>query len=336
MSLSKFAPANKMFDWLFVFFAGWSTVGIYIDGWAHIHLEHELESFFTPWHALFYAGVLMTGICLILFLLYNKSKGYTFRYALPKEYMFSLVGIGLMVLGGIGDMCWHEVFGIEVGMDALFSPTHLLLAIGGVMAVSGPLYGVWYRHGLRPIHDLPTILSTLYFMSILTFMLQFVQPFSYPWAAASFAILNPIPIDYGIMLGMASLLIFTTVFVGIIMSTVKHWVYPFGSFTIVLSLNAALMTFMNGEYYRFIWTGLIAGFLIDILYWLLINRRRHKMYAVHMFGFGASFLFALVFMMTILLTDTMVWSLHTWTGAIFIAGIAGYLLSYFVLPTEKY
>jgi hypothetical protein len=36
--------------------ATWLMIGLFVDGWAHNNLDTSLESFFTPWHALFYSG----------------------------------------------------------------------------------------------------------------------------------------------------------------------------------------------------------------------------------------------------------------------------------------
>ena len=38
----------------------WLLVGLVVDGWAHNNLQ-ALETFFTPWHALFYSGFLATA-----------------------------------------------------------------------------------------------------------------------------------------------------------------------------------------------------------------------------------------------------------------------------------
>ena len=42
-------------------FATWLIVGIFVDGWAHNN--DKPETFFTPWHALFYSGFLATAAC---------------------------------------------------------------------------------------------------------------------------------------------------------------------------------------------------------------------------------------------------------------------------------
>jgi hypothetical protein len=35
----------------------WLMIGLFVDGWAHNNLQ-SLETFFTPWHAIFYSGFL--------------------------------------------------------------------------------------------------------------------------------------------------------------------------------------------------------------------------------------------------------------------------------------
>ena len=44
----------------------WFLGGLYLDGWAHNHLPSALESFFTPWHGVFYSGFLATAAYLWL------------------------------------------------------------------------------------------------------------------------------------------------------------------------------------------------------------------------------------------------------------------------------
>ena len=49
------------------------------------------------------------------------------------------------MIGAVGDMVWHIVFGFEVSVEALLSPTHLLLALGGTLIVTGPVRAAWQR-----------------------------------------------------------------------------------------------------------------------------------------------------------------------------------------------
>ncbi len=47
--------ATRREHFVYVFFGLWLLAGLSLDGWAHRN-RPELESFFTPWHAVFYAG----------------------------------------------------------------------------------------------------------------------------------------------------------------------------------------------------------------------------------------------------------------------------------------
>ena len=47
--------SSLRFDWMVTISAIWFIFGLYLDGWAHNNIG-GLESFFTPWHAVFYSG----------------------------------------------------------------------------------------------------------------------------------------------------------------------------------------------------------------------------------------------------------------------------------------
>src|SRR5918992_2170806 len=128
---------GRCYDWTVVLLSAWYVGGLYLDGWAHHHIP-QLESFFTPWHAVFYSGFLALAGFLMATLLRNHAKGYPWRQAVPSGYEFSAMGVLIFVAGGLGDMVWHELFGIEADVEALLSPTHLVLALGGTLILSGP------------------------------------------------------------------------------------------------------------------------------------------------------------------------------------------------------
>ena len=43
----------------------WFVVGLLLDAWAHNNLR-GLESFFTPWHGVFYSGFAATAAWIVL------------------------------------------------------------------------------------------------------------------------------------------------------------------------------------------------------------------------------------------------------------------------------
>jgi hypothetical protein len=148
---------------------------VFLDGWAHNNIP-ELETFFSPWHAVLYSGVLAMGVFLGINALFGLRSGATWRIALPEGYGFAFIGFLIFAAGGVFDMGWHLVFGIEASIEALLSPSHLILALGGVLMVSAPM-----RMWLKTVpqknetysHQLPMILSATYAFSLVAFMTQF-------------------------------------------------------------------------------------------------------------------------------------------------------------------
>ncbi len=52
---SKQAVSSASFDWVMVILLALFLGGLHVDGWAHAHGKVD-QSFFTPWHALFYSS----------------------------------------------------------------------------------------------------------------------------------------------------------------------------------------------------------------------------------------------------------------------------------------
>lgn len=323
---------HVLFEAAFLVFAALWIVGAFIDGWAHIHLAGTLETFFTPWHAAFYSGMTLTGLLLFGALIYNRRLGYTWKHALPREYMFALGGVVIAALGGVGDLVWHLLFGIESGAEALISPTHLMLAFGGTVAVGGPLHAIWYRDTNRErIHTWVITFSFMLVFMTVNFMLQFLHPFAFPWLSKSFLFSTPISGDYTIALGIANTIVYSGLFTGFILATLRYFTFPVGSFTVILGIDALAMTLMQTGFFYFVFTAAVSGILIDLFYRHLAGptvKTKH----VRTFASLAPASIAFSYVGTLLLRGDMGWSIHLWFGLIVIAGLTGYLLSYLLLP----
>src|SRR5215470_10267410 len=106
------AVGGPEFDWLMVALGAWLLGGLYLDGWAHVHVP-RLETFFTPWHAVLYSGYLAGAVALVVTFLRNRRRGAPRARALPPGYRLSLAGAFIFFFGGVADMLWHVTFGIE-------------------------------------------------------------------------------------------------------------------------------------------------------------------------------------------------------------------------------
>ena len=188
-------PAGSLgFTWAAIGLAGWLLGGVYLDGWAHIHVP-DLETFFTPWHAILYSGFFALFALLTLTAGRNRGRGYAWRRVLPPGYGLSLAGGFIFLVGGVLDLIWHQLFGIEANTEALLSPTHLILATGiallvtGPVRSAGPLANDLARSGMFAgpsiwVRRLPALLGLTFLLALCGFFTQFAHPLANPRAAA--------------------------------------------------------------------------------------------------------------------------------------------------------
>jgi hypothetical protein len=322
---SRLAPIGGMtFQWIMTVLTGLLLSGAVLDGWAHSHNRVD-QSFFTPWHAAFYSGYASVALGLAVALLLNVRRGYSGRQALPRGYGLSLLGAAIFGGGGGFDLWWHTIFGIERNMEAATSPSHLLLALGMAMMFTGSFRAAWQSptRGSSLGALLPALLSLTYTWTILAFMTQYAHPFTTPWATMYRS-------GDGQVIGIASVLIQTALMMGFVLLTLRRWELPFGSLTIVFTLNAVLISVIEDRF-TMIPTALAAGLIGDLLaHWLRPATR--GAWAFHTFAFALPVVLYACYFATLAYTSTIAWSLHMWLGAIFLAGGVGWLMSYLVLP----
>jgi hypothetical protein len=120
------------------------VIGVCLDGWAHHFAIDGIESFFTPWHGVLYTGYALASTW-TLWLAYRRRHlaQVWWRDGWPVGYRLGALGMVIFGLGGLGDMIWHEIFGIEIGLLPSFSPTHILAIVGGLLLGTSPLRAWW-------------------------------------------------------------------------------------------------------------------------------------------------------------------------------------------------
>lgn len=184
---SGYPAGGLRFDWTATALSALFLAGLWVDGWAHFHNQVD-DSFFTPWHFLFYSAFAFVALFFGYNQFQNVNKGYAFARALPQGYRLSLVGAVIFALGGLGDMIWHTLFGIEAGTEALMSPTHIMLAIGMALIFTGPARAAWMRRRevgetVRGWRELgPMIVSLTLFLTLLLFFTSYANPIVMPLA----------------------------------------------------------------------------------------------------------------------------------------------------------
>ena len=162
----KLAPVpinNSKHRNLMIFSMSWFLIGTWIDASAHSYLNGDLETFFTPWHAVLYSGYAFS----VLSTMYIKNS--------IKDYRIDIGVLGAVIfgIGGGLDLLWHTFLGIEQGVEPLVSPSHLMLFLGAFLMLA-------YVFASRPNKeslDTPAVITVGAAFSLITFITQFLHPY---------------------------------------------------------------------------------------------------------------------------------------------------------------
>lgn len=327
------SKAGLRYDWAYVALSFWMVGGLHLDAWAH-H-QQDLETFFTPWHAVLYSGFLALAGLLAGTFIRSLRAGLAWQKAVPAGYELSLLGAVLFAAGGLGDALWHSIFGIEVDIEALLSPTHLVLALGGGLIVSGPFRAGWARKESKPrlAALLPGLFSLSLILSILAFFTSFANPLANPEIARG---VRPIIREQALLsqaLGVAGILLHTGLMMGLILLAVRRWALPFGSLTFVLALSSGLAISIH-EDFELLPFAVLSGILADLLYLRLPLLVKWPV-AFRLFALSTPAIFFALYFVTLGFTGGVWWTMPMWAGGIVLAAVAGWLVSYLLLPPPK-
>ncbi len=316
------ARSLHRFDWVMTLLSLWFITGLFLDGWAHTHGQVD-ESFFTPWHAVLYSG----HMAMLLALIARWVRGR----ALPPGYSLSMVGAVLYLFAGVGDFLWHDAFGVEESIEALLSPTHLVLAASAFLIVTGVLRAAWpSASAQRTLHQqMPALLSLTIALSVLTFFTQYASPIANVWALGNMR--EPFDVQE---MGVVSMLLDTALWVGAALIFMRRWQAAPGAFTLLLGLNAFAMGFLfdQGPYpLPHVLVRVVAGLVADGLMRVL-HPSSQRPAALRLFAFAVpGALYAAYFVVASQITG-IAWSVHMWAGMVVLAGVAGLLMSFVSVP----
>jgi hypothetical protein len=240
--------------WLLMPAFVWFVGGLFIDGWAHNHGMVD-NTFFTPWHAIFYSGYLAVAAVLALSVGAAWLRDAAWQRSLSLPVRVAVVAVPAFGMAGVADLWWHTTYGFEAGIELLVSPPHLALA--STMALiclvpartDDPSRTVWQR--------IPALVSIVSAWSVATFILQFNHPFGIVWPES--AVLG----DSGMPVGIAGL-VFNAVLTGLVGSTITSRGFGRGALTLALVTNALLIAMMADEY-RFAGGMLVLGVFAELI-----------------------------------------------------------------------
>jgi hypothetical protein len=319
---------SQVFNWTFVLLSCWLVGGAYLDAWHHHNLTAPETNPFTPYHFLLYSAEAAIAVFLGINILRNFRRFGTLQHLLPDSYGISLLGSVLFGISGVLDIWWHLRFGIEVSVAALFSPTHLLLMLSVGLIVSGPLRWALRDGGERATW--PAVLSGALTLSIFTFWAQFDQPFMQRWASRTEELFtSPAYIEE---LGLLGLTLYAIMVSALLVLLLRRFTLPIGSITVILVINGALTSAVE-QHPEMITVALAGGIAGDAMLYML-RPSPARPWAFHVFSFCVPAVLIAFYFAFLAATTGVWWPVSIWTGAVVVAGVAGWMISFVGLAGE--
>jgi hypothetical protein len=331
--------ASYRTDLLTALLGMWLTVGLMLDAWAHNNVP-ELESFFTPWHGVFYSGFFATAAWIGW-----KVRGPLFarRFGeIPVGYGAAVMALGVFAVSAAGDMTWHLLLGIEQNIDILFSPTHLGLGASMVVILLAPVRSAWADRsspaGPSLGRLLPSVLSTALATTVTLLFLQYANALTY---GSGDVVIGMSTMDEGFTAGLVTDMAVTNLVLLLpVLALIRRWALPLGTVTIIYAavgtLSAAITDFHN----RDLMIGLlVAGICVDLLARLL-RPSPDRLIRFRAFAAAAPLVTWTIYVATAYLTSPPVFDPNgqveaipeIYTGAPIVQALLGLLIGVLLIP----
>ena len=246
--------------------------GAYLTAYAYVIQQNQVVQ---PW------GHVGTGIVVgawlatigVLFAAFavGVRAGKPWHNALPDGYVGSLAAA--LIFGGawiVDTAFWTpEIAPNAFGLDALFTPPHLVLIAAAAVMVSGPLRAA-ARRG-ETTASLTTLLSAALLLSVFTFATQFLNPIVDPWGLANYEFRAQTLPWVGENMGVAAILAQALILAGTALLLNSGFNLRTGSLTFVIVINGVFVA-MTKLHYEWLPVMVATGVAGDA--WVWWSRRR--------------------------------------------------------------
>jgi hypothetical protein len=315
-------------DLITALFSAWLLLGLFIDGWAHNNLD-ELESFFTPWHAVLYSGFVVTAAWTLWLVVRGMRQRLTGHVAVPVGYGPGLLGVGLFAAGGIADLVWHTVVGIEVSIEALVSPPHLALLTAGILIVTSPLRAAWLSDD-PPTSSWPRFLPPLLSLTLAAAAVAFFFQF-----ASAFLSRHATLLDRGgsQIIGILSVLVTNVILMGPLLLMLRRWRPPFGSVTLLFTVVGALMASLHEFAVGITILGAVVGGVAGDVLIRLLHPSPSRLGAYRAVAAAVPLALWAAYFVLLELRFGLAWTPELWGGTVVLAALSGLALSLLMAPS---
>lgn len=346
----------------------WPIIAMFFDGRGHNN-ETGQESFWSLPHLFLYAGMTVIGVWIgLLVTKYQLAAGADPRKslipdlkAIPVGYGVAILGLLTLALGGPTDFIWHAAYGFEVGVDAIYSPPHLLLFFGGLLVSSTGIRSMWAKADITPDFKtfLPVLLSATLFIGVSGFITMYLSAFMTNVTPTSDFVadyqaqfkddyddqtvsLNAGLTGYGddqwpfyyysASHGIASMIITTLILLGPALLLLRRWRVPFGAMTLIF-LGYGLLVSIMTEYrdWPLILPLVLTGLAIDLLQ-SRSGKQRLTLGGIRTAGPIAAAVLWISYYAVLALDKGIGWEPTLWVGALMVGVMSGFGVAFLIAP----
>jgi hypothetical protein len=350
--------------------AVWPITAMFFDGLGHNNRTGQ-ESFFSISHLFLYAGATVTGLWLTWVVIKHQlAAGVDVRRlmidfaAIPVGYGVALIGLGVLTIAGPADLIWHEIYGFEVGVDAIYSPPHLALFFGTLLVTSTGIRSMWAKADIAP--DLktfaPVILSAALFIGVSGFITMYLSAFMTNVTPTTdfwndLANFNDVRSDqsidvnsglatygddawpynyYSVSHGIASMIVTGLILLGPTLLIMRRWRVPFGAFTLIYTAFGLHVNIMS-EYRDIVLIVplILAGLSADLLQQRLGMQRkdgRISLGGIRVAGTAIGAVLWLSYFGVLALHKGIGWNPEIWVGALMVGIMSAFGLAFLIAP----
>ena len=322
------------FTWAALALGVWVLLGAVVDINAHNHDAVD-DTFFTPWHLLMYSGMAANGLFYVIHAVSQRgprpqpdeglAQGNTCS---PSPACCSSASAASSTSSGTNSSAF------ESGIDALVSPSHLVLVLSAILFMSGPLrsFVTQGRTGGGWTQLFPPVTATLAVLTLATLFTGFANVWS---QVDRYVSIDP---DSSLKLAeawtVAAVLVPAALMTGALLYLRQRMVLPFGAVTLLLLGNALIMFYIRFEdtspHLVVLLAPLLAGLLGD---WLLARPPGgSQIVALRRFAFLVPFVMMFSLFVILQLSASIWWTTHMWAGVSCMAGAVGLGMSALLTP----
>lgn len=344
--------AASRFHYLMIGLITVMQIGGVIDARTHVFHGFNIDSFFVPAHYVLYGGWFGVLVSVLAYAAWQRRHGRPRKEWLPPGYQLAAAGAFLFGVAGALDAIWHTLFGFELNLQVLLSPSHLVLFCAIGLIYFSVVRHASYQFDLAPERhrqsfraSLPLNIGIASFFVIVFWPTWYFDPLAADYASQG-AIVGTRGaysfIAYGSataeIAGVAGILLTTLVLVPFVILPLHRWRLPSGSLVFILGWVFLQRAIILGVYSYL--PAVLGAALTGEVIWAWMRRggaaRLAAPLGYRILAFSVPFvLFSIYFLTVALMPHGVIWPVHLWAGSIGLAAIAGTLQSATMIPGAR-